>query len=223
MKGQIRKKISSETVLVLAIALFLNVAVYYGARAIAANWHHYDVALPLDEKIPLVPWTVVIYFGCYLFWGVNYCICALQENTQRNRYFCADTIAKILCFVIFLAFPSTAARPEIEESGVWGSLMGLLYDIDSPDNLFPSIHCLLSWLCWIGVRKRKDISPVYRGLSLVMALAVCACTLTTKQHVIVDVVGGVALAELCYLLAGIPKVCAAYDWVLEKLQRLFRK
>lgn len=39
--------------------------------------------------------------------------------------------------------------------------MRLLYWIDAADNLFPSIHCLVSWLCWIGVRRRRDIPYGY--------------------------------------------------------------
>lgn len=31
-----------------------------------------------------------------------------------------------------------------------------------------------------------------------MALMVCVSTLLTKQHVIVDVIGGVLLAEICF-------------------------
>ena len=223
MKGRLKGKISVEAILVLVLAFALNMGSYYGSRAIAINWYHYDVTTPLDGEFPLVPWTVTIYFGCYLFWGVNYVLCAVQEKGPRNRYFCADAIAKIVCFVIFLVFHTTAARPWIDTSGFWGYFMGLLYQVDSADNLFPSLHCLVSWLCWIGVRKRKDIPAVYRWASLVMALAVCVTTLTTKQHVIVDVFGGVALAELSYFLAGVPKVCAVYDWVLTKLLKLFRK
>lgn len=223
MKEQIRKKISPEALLMLIFVVVLNVAAYYGARAIAADWQHYDVALPLDAKIPLIPWTVIIYFGCYIFWGVNYIVCAAGEGFARSRLFCADALAKILCFAIFLVFPSTAARPEVDTSGFWGYWMGYLYEIDTPDNLFPSIHCMVSWICWIGVRKRKDIPVVYRWLSLLMALAVCVATLTTKQHVIVDVIGGVAVAELCYWIAGFAKVTAVYDSLLAKILKLFRK
>ena len=38
--------------------------------------------------------------------------------------------------------------------------------------------------------------------SAVIAVSVFCATLTTKQHVIVDVFAGVALAELCWLVSG---------------------
>lgn len=76
-----------------------------------------------------------------------------------------------------------------------------------PDNLFPSIHCLVSWLCWIGLRNQKQIKTGYKIFSFLMAIAICICTLTTKQHVIVDVIAAVGLAEVSYLIS---KKCYRY-------------
>lgn len=76
------------------------------------------------------------------------------------------------------------------------------YRIDAPVNLFPSIHCLVSWLCWAGVRNRKELPRRYRRSAFWMAAAVCVSTLTTKQHVLWDAAGGIALAEFSYWAAG---------------------
>ena len=165
----------------------------------------------IDKPVPFLPWTVSIYFGCYLFWCINYYLCASQEKPERDRFFCADTLSKGVCFVLFLLITATNIRPEIVGNTVWDILMKLLYQIDAADNLFPSIHCLVSWLCWIGVRKRKDIPVLYRYFSLAMAVAVCISTLTTRQHVIADVVCGVALAEVCYIPSGRTKVRGYYS------------
>lgn len=156
----------------------------------------------IDQLIPFLSWTVSIYLGCYLFWGINYFLCATQNKSERQRFFCADALAKGICFLLFLLIPTTNIRPEITGETFWDNLMILVYQLDAADNLFPSIHCLVSWLSWIGVRKRKDISIYYRYFSLVMAIAVCISTLTTKQHVIIDVIGGILLAEVSYLISG---------------------
>jgi len=100
-------------------------------------------------------------------------------------------------------------------------LMNFLYTVDSADNLFPSIHCLASWLCWIGVRKNKSVSKVYSYISLFIAITICISTLTTRQHVIIDVIGGVLLAELCYFIAGHPRVSHLYSKAISKIRSLF--
>ena len=210
---------------IVLLALAWNMTVYWGSRLVTYSWNHHNIMTQLDRKISLVPWTVVIYLGCYLFWGVNYWICADQPDHERIRFYTADALAKAVCCLVFFLYPTTNTRPEYVGSGFWGFAMKLLYWIDSPDNLFPSIHCLVSWLCWVGVRNRKDISAWYRCASLGMALAVCISTLTTRQHVIVDVIGGIALAEASYQLARIPALTRCYakptDWVLKKLDKLF--
>lgn len=220
MKMILKNKIDfKEAALILGIAFLWNEAVYLGARQIAQSWHHYDMTTSIDRLVPFLPWTVSIYFGCYLFWCINYYLCAVQERTERDRFFCADALAKGICFVLFLLIPATNIRPEIIGETVWDTLMKMLYSVDAADNLFPSIHCLVSWLCWIGVRRQKDIPVFYRYFSLAMAMAVCISTLTTRQHVIADVVGGVVLAEVSYILAGYKKLCRYYSIGISQIKR----
>ena len=222
-KPQKHKRDLREPVIVLAAALLWNEVVYLGARELARARPHYDMTTFLDRLVPFLPWTVSIYFGCYLFWCINYCLCAVQEAPERDRFFCADALAKGVCFLFFLLLPTTNLRPGVTGAALWDALMRFLYRMDAADNLFPSIHCLVSWLCWIGVRKRKDIPTLYRHFSLAMAAAVCLSTLTTRQHVIADVAGGVLLAECSYFLAGKPRLRAVYSEGVSLIKRkLFR-
>ena len=211
-----------EILALLILSFSWNYAVYFGARWIAGSWDHADITSNLDKMIPLIPWTVVIYIGWYVFWGVNYAVCAAQADEVRSRFFCADVIAKAVCMIIFLIIPTTNIRPEVADSGIFGMLMRLVYYLDAPDNLFPSVHCTVSWLCWIGVRGRKNIPALYRHFSLLIAVAICVSTLTTKQHVLIDVIGGIAIAEGCYLIAGIPKLHSRFSRLIEALFRLLR-
>ena len=197
----------------LIVALLWHESVYLGARWIARGWVHYDLTTGFDRKIPLVPWTIVIYFGCYVFWAVNYYLCAAQDVRERNRFFLADFLAKTVCFVLYLALPTTNVRPEIVGGGIFDQLMRFLYSVDAADNLFPSLHCLTSWLCWIGVRKQEYIPGWYRWESLTIAILVCISTLTTYQHVIADVIAGVLIAELCYYVAGRNRIQRLYSTI----------
>lgn len=194
-----------------------NQLVYYGARVLAADRPHSDWTLPIDRAVPFLPWTVAVYFGCFLFWAVSYLFLAGREKEQAYRFFCADFLAKTVCLACFVLLPTTNVRPAVEGRSVWDALMRLLYRIDAPNNLFPSIHCLVSWLCWVGVRSRADVPRRYRGFSFLMAAAVCLSTLTTRQHVAADVAGGIALAELCYWAAGLEPVARRYSQIMDRL------
>ena len=50
----------------------------------------------------------------------------------------------------------------------------------------------------IAIRKNREISKQYKIFSVIVAVAVFISTLTTKQHVIFDVIAGVFLAEGSY-------------------------
>ena len=181
-------------------ALLWNQLVYWGGAALAETRHHYQFSTALDRAIPLIPWTVCIYFGCYAFWALHYCLCAAVP-TRARRFFTADFIAKGVCFVFFVGLPTTMARPAVQGLNVWESLVRALYILDAPVNLFPSIHRLNSWLCWASARDIPAFSRGYKAFALCAAVAVCVSTLTLRQHVLLDVAGGILLAEVCWRLA----------------------
>ena len=195
IQGFIEKIMPVDRFFIVIFAFVFNSLLYCGARMIAGDWHHYILTSRLDEKIPLIPESLFIYFGCYIFWVINYIIIAKQDEERAYQFFFADMISRIICFTIFILFPTTNIRPDIVGGGEWNEGMRFLYRIDAADNLFPSIHCLVSWFCYIGIRGDKRVPKWYQWTSCLIAVSVFVSTLTTKQHVIIDVIAGVIIAE----------------------------
>jgi len=220
---QKKKKLSAEALCVVLLTVVWDLLVYFGTKLISASWYHHDMTMPADHAVPFLPWTVVIYFGSYAMWFAGYYLFAHQEAKLRNRFFLADTMAKFVCLACFLLLPTTNVRPEVSGDGPWIFLMRLLYLLDRPDNLFPSIHCLASWLIWVSVRRNKQFSPWLRWGAFVAAVVICISTLTTRQHVIVDVFSGIALAEIFYALAGWSKLARLYERSITLILRALRK
>lgn len=201
----------------LAIALLSNQLAFQGARLLSFWRYHFDFTIPLDLKVPVLPWTLLIYIGAFLFWTASLYLCSLQPREDADRLFCADFLVKLISFVLFVIVPTTNVRPSITGGGIFEFGMRMLYRIDRADNLFPSLHCSLSWLCWVWMRGRKDIPFGWRAFSLLFAIAICISTLTTRQHVLADVFGGIALAELCYAAAGRPDLRRYYTRAMDRL------
>ena len=197
-------------IVLLVLSFLWNSLSYWGGRLINQGLTHHDLSLPVDLVIPLVPVTVILYFGAFLFWFINYSLIAGGDDEKRGRFFMADFISRVICLAFFIILPTTLVRPEPGTDTAWSTFLTFVYQMDSADNLFPSIHCLASWLAWVGVRNRKDIPAWYRNLSLVLAILICISTVTTKQHVVVDIFAGVILAELCYWLVGFFKLGDRY-------------
>lgn len=220
-------RLKNKKVIVPAYAIFpllscviVNFIVYMGSDFLASDWTHYDFTLPIDRAVPVVPAFSIVYLGCYLFWIVNYILIARQGEEHCIRFATADIMSRLICGLFYLLIPTTNIRPVLDDSGVWNSVLLLVYTIDPPTRLFPSIHCLVSWFCYIGIRKQKNIPKPYRVFSCMFALLVCLSTQFTKQHYIVDAIGGILLAEGTYWLAlhtelyRLPQ--KGFDWMYKK-------
>ena len=200
-----------------------NCLVYSGSRMIAGGWYHHNIETGVDRSIPFVPEFLVIYFGCYVFWAVNYILIARQDRRSVYQFFTGDFISRCVCLVSFLAFPTTNTRPLITGSGLWNQAALWLYSIDAADNLFPSIHCLVSWFCYLGIRGRKEIPRWYQSVSMVIAILVFASTLITKQHVIVDEAGGILLAEFCFFIGRKTDLYRIYERFGSRIEQKIRR
>lgn len=206
MRGKIRgcydrylgRVLPRERALGLLFCLLLNCLVYWGAMAINQGKPLHDATTWLDRMLPVDSRWVAVYVGAYAFWGVNYVLMAQGDNWYE--IFTAQVLAKLACGMIFLLIPTTNTRPNLGK-GFFDLCLGVIYTMDQPTNLFPSIHCLESYICWRGIQNRWDISPIYRDFSGIFAVLVFLSTLMTKQHVVADVFGGILLGELMLFLS----------------------
>ncbi|WP_297430201.1 phosphatase PAP2 family protein [Clostridium sp.] len=198
---KIHKYIPEYAIKPLTLCVAFNFTVYSGARLLNKHSIFHNLTSYYDDRIPVVPIFTLIYFGSYLFWIANYILISNIDKDHCYRFLIADLLGKLICGIIYLKFPTTNIRPDITTLGIFPDMLRFLYDIDAADNLFPSIHCLVSWYCFAGLRNCKSIPVWYRYFSLFMAVMICISTLTTKQHVIIDVFGGIMLAELTWQLS----------------------
>lgn len=203
MQKHIGKLVPSYGILPLLSCFALNMLVYSGAMSICADWKHYDLTTSFDRMVPLVPWWMYIYFGCYLFWIANYILVARIHEDTPSRFYqfvTTDMMSRIVCGIFFFLMPTTNVRPEVVGTTFADTLLRFLYSIDQPANLFPSIHCLVSWMCYIGIRGNDSVPKWYRGFSCIFALLVVISTQTTKQHYIADAVAGILIAEVLFAM-----------------------
>lgn len=100
MKKIIAKIFSPWGLVPLIMALLCNFVVYSGCNALTRNWNLHSLAIPLDKQIPLIPWTIVIYFGCYIF-GLSIIFDLQKKQRVCLPFFVADFLSRIVCLVFF--------------------------------------------------------------------------------------------------------------------------
>ena len=190
------------SILPLAGAVGVHVLAYYGARKINEHRAHYCFALAIDDKIPFVPAFILIYLLSFAFWIAGYLLAAYDSPRACYQLTVGNMIAETIAFFVFLLVPTTMQRADITGTGIFSRLTEWFYQIDAPDNLFPSIHCLESWICFCSALTIVRAPRWYRPFSLICALLICASTVLVKQHVAVDIPAGILLAQLGFWLAG---------------------
>ena len=186
----------------LAAVITFNLFAYYGTRLLTRQRLHYSMMTSLDRRIPLCTGFILIYILAYVQWVCGYLLAAHESSAVCRWMMIGDILAKAGALAIFLAIPTTIIRPEIQGRSLCDMLTVLIYRMDAPDNLFPSVHCLESWLCFRTSFRIKKAPRWYPAAGFFFTAAVCASTVLVKQHVLVDIPAGIALAELGLFAAG---------------------
>ena len=200
--NHINRIIPVYAIIPLIVCFSWNMLVYWGARCINADMKHFDMTLPIDRATPVIPVFVVVYFGCYISWIIYYIASVRVGRYECARFVTFDIITRTCCAVLFVVIPTYNIRPDITGEDIFSCALRFLYEIDAADNLFPSIHCLVSWNCYIGVRNIKEYPVIFKNMAAVIAVMVFISTLVTKQHVIADVISAVAISEVCWLVVN---------------------
>jgi len=99
--------------------------------------------------------------------------------------------------LIFLLLPTEHAVSRPEYDGMFTKFFDVLYAMDMPYNLFPSLHVALSTLTLLIMLPLIDNRWVLIGTGMWWLLLTVSVILV-KQHHVSDIAGGICLAWLCY-------------------------
>ena len=202
LNNWIKKLIPDYAAKPLLLAVAANFIIYFGVSQLRGYLTFRSLALPVDDRIPFFAPFIIFYILAYVQWIANYLLIAREGKDFCYHFIYGDVISKLFCLVFFLLLPTTLVRPEVTGNGICERLVRLIYQIDAPVNLFPSIHCLESWCCIHAAFCMKKTPRWYLPLTIFMSLCVFASTLLVKQHVFIDVFGGILVFEIGYFLAG---------------------
>ncbi len=153
----------------------------------------------LDNAIPLVPWTVLIYVSEYIFFTVVYLTCRDPENI--NKYVYSFFATQFFSCVIFFFWPTTYPRDQYPiPADTHPFLMAIwnwLRTTDAATNCFPSLHVSTVYLsAYIFLDEQREKFPFF----FIWGTLIAFSTLPTKQHYAADVVAGWCLSIAAYWL-----------------------
>ncbi len=180
----------------LAAMLLTQLIVFYCTRLLLPYLpqHHMDIAL--DARIPFRPAWIVVYYVSFIFWIVSAVLILADSRAYARRAAASYMLAMAICGVIFLVYPTTITRPVPDGTDFFSGCARMLYDMDSPVNLFPSLHVLITYFCLRAAKGSRLFPKWFFPAGSVFLALVCLSILFLKQHVIADIPAGIAVGEL---------------------------
>lgn len=167
---------------------------------IAANFSQINVSVNtwIDDRIPYLSGFVLSYVAWMPILYLAFIYLGLTNRSLYWRTLIIYNAAVTVSNIIFIMYPTSMPRPEISGNDLFTGLVQFIYNNDNPVNCFPSIHCLTSYLLFITMNRHKLFSMGSRILLSALLWSIIASTVFIKQHGIVDVIGGIVLAEITY-------------------------
>lgn len=137
-----------------------------------------------EEKIPFIPWTFLIYLSVFFQEVI-----VIKMMPKKMVLKAIPYVASILfvSLVFFILIPIEYPR---ELYPADGHLIKYFRFIDSPGNCFPSLHVSVV-LFLTGCFQLVSKSKIKKILMWIWAIAIVFSVLTTKQHYLIDIFGGV--------------------------------
>lgn len=154
-----------------------------------------NLYIPAELAIPLIPWTLWIYLSMFLL----FCLPLFTLPRPRVRGEALGAIVGLLVSAaLWLIFPGQLGFERVLPPG-YETMYGVLFALDRPHNLAPSLHVVFSTLVVLACG-RDAPRGARLGLWLWLA-AIAASTVLTHQHHLLDVAAGFVVAFASRALA----------------------
>jgi len=175
----------SEKKRVLVWGAMVFALVYFALGACPWSEPSYLPLTAMDHALPLMPWTLLIYLSDYAF--ILLVLLNLRQAEDFSHAFYRMIAGIVISFAIFLIFPTVYPRLPAPAEPFWSETFAYLHFLDRPTNCFPSLHVSMTL---IAAASLGSMRSSWRWGAYLWALAICLSTLTTKQHYVWDVLGG---------------------------------
>lgn len=191
-EGRLRK---DRLVVVLAWSYVVFSATYLPINLFSVGRDAATLFLPGEERVPFLPIFEYLYVLSYFVGVLLYY--TIRDAATLRRLLRATALTLLVAYTTYLLFPVYFDRPHLEVDSLHTWLLSIEY-LDKPYNHFPSLHVALSWLAVHA----SQVSRSSRFWLALLATGISISTVFVKQHYVVDVVYGFALAWGAWRVAG---------------------
>ncbi|MDO4620333.1 MAG: phosphatase PAP2 family protein [Lachnospiraceae bacterium] len=169
--------------------------------------HYIEVSFALDQHIPLVEAFVVPYLSWFLFIMIGIFYTYFMDRDAFDEMSTILMIGMTAFLVISTFFPNQQGlRPtELTSDGLFADALRRIWSVDTPTNVFPSIHVFNSAAVEYGLLKAHagtKRNPVFQILTMTWTILIILSTVLIRQHSVLDMISALALIAVSWVLVS---------------------
>lgn len=155
--------------------------------------------IPLDSKIPLIPWFVYPYYLTFPLGIITFFYLAYANKKSFYQIFYTLVISFAISGVIYLAFQTKFTKPDFTPVTFTDQLVVRTWGSTSPINCFPSQHSFMAIAIIIAcLTSGKNMKWWYKIFAISMSIMILLATFFIKQHYFLDWVASLVIMLLVY-------------------------
>ena len=193
-----------QHLLLKAIGTPFFIAIFFGAYFYLLKHPAYPITIMptlwLDRVISFEPSALLLYLSLWVY--VSLPPALLATRRELYRYAAAMSATCLIGLLVFYFWPTAVPVADID----WARYpdVHFLKDIDAAGNAFPSLHvatAVFSGL-WLHCLLRRFGAPFWMlALNALWGMGIVYSTIATRQHVAIDVLGGLVLGGVAAYLS----------------------
>ena len=162
----------------------------------------HEVHSVVDDMIPFNEYFILAYTSWYFMLVgslLYFLLYDVKSFVNAQKFIIATQVIGIATYIIW---PSVQyLRPAtFEHENFCTFLLGLIYGVDTPTGVCPSLHVGYSLALLSVWLKKKDIKPVWKVIMTLWVILICLSVMFVKQHSFTDVWAAVVMCALIELV-----------------------
>lgn len=172
--------------------------------------HYHLINSRLDALIPFNEVFIIPYFLWFLYIAVTIIYFLFASKQNFYKYIANLFIGMTLCLVVYTVWPNghhlRVNLSTLGRSNIFITMLSTIYSLDTATNVFPSIHVFNSIASMIAIHKSEQLQRFkwIQWSAFILTLLICMSTVFLKQHSVIDILGGIGLNIILYLIIYVP-------------------
>lgn len=157
----------------------------------------------VDDKIPFCEYFIIPYVIWYFFLigTILYFTFSCSSNKEYYQFLGTLGVGMTVFLIVSYVYPNGQnLRPELTGDSIFIHAVQFLYKIDTPTNIFPSMHVFNATASCIALLQNKRFrkSKICSAGVVVLTISIILSTMFLKQHSVADVMTALILNIVCY-------------------------